>query len=134
MSSRTVVPRQVRLEFVTYLGIDGSGGETLLHRMNIDPAARAGLTIREARLRPEATERYPGVAVGKWLPASQVASQCQSGTAAEPSSVAAGRVLAEEAFEFRGGAPEISLRRRARTRWADHPGPVTASRRAVRPF
>jgi hypothetical protein len=103
--------------------------------MQIDLAARTGSTIREVLLRPEAAERYPGVPVGVWLPASQVASQCRSHTGAETSSgPAAGRVLAEEAFEFRGGAPEIALRRRARTRWADHPGPVTASRRGVRQF
>ena len=89
------------------------------------------LTIREARLRPEGGERYPGVAVGVWLPASQVGVEYLALTAAEPSSAgAAGRVLADEAFEFRGGAPEIALRRRARTRWADYPGPVTESRRA----
>jgi hypothetical protein len=93
------------------------------------------MTIREARLRPEAGDRYPGVTVGVWLPAYQVAGECQARTAAERiSSRAVGRVLADEAFDFRGGAPELVLRRRARTRWADYPGPVTASRRADRGY
>jgi hypothetical protein len=93
------------------------------------------LTIREACLRPEAAKRYPGVAVGVWLPASQIAAERLAQTASERSFAdARARALADEAFEFRGGAPEIALRRRARTRWADYPGPVTGSRRAVREF
>ena len=93
------------------------------------------VTIREARLRPEAGHRYPGVAVGVWIPAYRVAVECQARTAAEvTSSRTVGRVLADEAFDFRGGVPELVLRRRARTRSADYPGPVTGSRRAVRGF
>jgi len=103
--------------------------------MQTDLDARSVLTVRQARLRPEAAEQYPDVVVGAWLPASQIAAECLARTAAERSFAnPTTRVLADEAFEFRGGAPEIALRRRARTRWADHPGPVTGSRRAVREF
>jgi hypothetical protein len=93
------------------------------------------LTIREARLRREAAERYPGLPVGVWLPASQVGAECLARTAAERCFASpTARALGDDAFEFRGGTPEIALRRRARTRWTDYPGPVTASRRAVRDF
>jgi hypothetical protein len=93
------------------------------------------VTVRQARLRPEAAEQYPRLPVAVWLPASQVAAECLARTAVERSVVnPITRALGEDAVEFRGGAPEIALRRRARTRWTDYPGPVTASRRAARGF
>ena len=88
------------------------------------------MSIREARLRPEGAERYPGVPVGVWVPAFRIATETQArvGAAMGQSSQ---RLLADEVFEFRGGAPEMALRRRARTRWVDYPAPVASSRRAV---
>lgn len=89
-------------------------------------------SIRETRLLPEGAERYPGVPVGVWVPAFRIAEECQMRAATGTAAAQAGRrILADEAFEFRGGAPELALRRRARTRWVDYPGPVTASHRAL---
>lgn len=103
--------------------------------MQIEGRRPSTLTVREARLRPEAAEQYPGLPVAVWLPASQVAAECLAQTAAERSFAnPITRALGDEAFEFRGGAPEIALRRRARTRWTDYPGPVPASRRSLREF
>ena len=93
------------------------------------------MSIREARLRPEGAERYPGVPVDVWVPAFRAASDSQTRAAAEaPAGQARQRILADEVFEFRGGAPELALRRRARTRWADDPGPVTESSRGLPAF
>jgi hypothetical protein len=93
------------------------------------------MSIREARLLPEGAERYPGVPVGVWIPAFRIASESQTRAATEaPAGQARHRILADEVFEFRGGAPELALRRRARTRRADYPGPVTASARALPAF
>jgi hypothetical protein len=93
------------------------------------------MSIREARLRPEGAERYPGVPVDVWVPAFRAASDSQTRAAAEaPAGQARQRILADEVFEFRGGAPELALRRRARTRWADYPGPVTESPRGLPAF
>lgn len=80
--------------------------------------------LREARLRSEAAHRYPGIPAGEWLPASRVATDCLSVSKREPPrNDVAGR-LADDDFEFRGGPTEAVLRRKARTRWADHPRPV----------
>ncbi|HET7423169.1 MAG TPA: hypothetical protein VFJ92_06395 [Gemmatimonadales bacterium] len=65
--------------------------------------------IREARLRPEASEQYPGAPAGVWLPAGSLASNLRA------------QRLPEGAFEFRGGRPEAPTRYRIRTRWGDHP-------------
>ena len=102
--------------------------------MDIEKSRRHGrLTVREARLRHQAAERYPHIPVAVWLPASQIAAECLARSAPERSFAnPTVRALGDDAFEFRGGAPEISLRRRARTRWTDYPGPVTGSRRAQR--
>jgi hypothetical protein len=57
--------------------------------------------------------------VGVWTSAAQLADEVRrkNGNPEE-------RPLVDEDFEFRGGVPELSLRRRARTRWSDHPGPL----------
>jgi hypothetical protein len=88
------------------------------------------MSIREARLRPEGADRYPGVPVGVWVPAFRIAAETQvrAGAAMAQSRQ---RLLADEVFEFRGGAPEMALRRRARTRWVDYPAPVGNPRRAI---
>jgi hypothetical protein len=95
----------------------------------------AMMSIREARLRPEGAERYPGVPVDVWVPAFRAASDSQTRAATGAlATQARQRILADEVFEFRGGAPELALRRRARTRWADYPGPVTGTHRTLPAF
>ena len=83
--------------------------------------------LREARLRPQWAARYPGVPVGVWLPASRLASEVRRADIAEPDEGGASGRLPDDAFEFRGGRPELvyQARARARTRWADHPQPFT---------
>ena len=85
--------------------------------------------LREARLRPEAAADHPWAPVGVWTPASTLADEARRngahGKHADPPEV---RALSEEAFEFRGGAPEMTLSRRARTRWTDHLGSATGRR------
>ncbi|HEX3236192.1 MAG TPA: hypothetical protein VHR41_18515 [Gemmatimonadales bacterium] len=88
------------------------------------------MSIREARLRPEGADRYPGVPVGEWVPAFRIAAEAQA-LAGGAMAQSRQRLLADDVFEFRGGAPEMALRRRARTRWVDYPAPVAASRRAI---
>jgi hypothetical protein len=103
--------------------------------MSIESRRPSKLSVREARLRPEAAERYPGLPVDVWLPASQAAAECLARTAAERSFAnPTVRALDDGAFEFQGGVPEIALRRRARTRWTDYPGPVTPNRSTQRGF
>jgi hypothetical protein len=59
--------------------------------------------IREARLRPEFADLYPGVEPGVWLPATTVGQQLllwHLATAVMPQGE---RLMADEHFEFRGG-------------------------------
>jgi hypothetical protein len=80
--------------------------------------------LREVRLRPQWAAQYPGVPVGVWLPASRLASEVRR---ADDDKGGSGR-LPDDAFEFRGGRPELVYRPRARTRWSDHPQPFTRHR------
>jgi hypothetical protein len=85
--------------------------------------------LREAKLRADAAARYPGLPIGEWLPAARLASECRvSGIDPAPGT----RVLADSAFDFRGGAPELVLRPRARTRWEDSTRVVPERPRARR--
>jgi hypothetical protein len=61
---------------------------------------------REARLREEFGGLYPGLTAGRWLPASEVAEHIVDLVRRERGSLGLrGRVMAEEHFDFRGGAP-----------------------------
>jgi len=82
--------------------------------------------LREARLRPEAGDRYPWAPRNSWLPASAMADEALKND--EPTARAA-RALPNEAFEFRGARPEAPVRSRARTRWSDYPNPMGGARR-----
>ena len=88
--------------------------------------------IREARLRPEAAARFPGIPVGTWLPAGRVATECLRAGASSLSRHTGLQRLPEDAFDFRGGRWEMPIHPRARTRWADHPGPGAGPSRARR--
>ena len=72
--------------------------------------------VREARLRPEYADLYPGVEPGIWLPATTVGQQLllwHLATAATPQGE---RLMGDEHFEFRGGrirAPTNGTRTRA---------------------
>jgi hypothetical protein len=59
--------------------------------------------VREARLRPEYADLYPGLQPGVWQPATAVGQQLllwHLATAATPQGE---RLMADEHFEFRGG-------------------------------
>jgi hypothetical protein len=63
--------------------------------------------IREARLRPEYAELYPGLEPGVWLAATTVGQQLllwHLATAATPQGE---RLMADEHFEFRGGRARV---------------------------
>jgi hypothetical protein len=74
--------------------------------------------LRQARLRPSATGRYPWARENTWVAASAMADDALKHALRR---VAAGseRLLPSDAFEFRGGWPEAALRDRARTRLTD---------------
>lgn len=76
--------------------------------------------LREARLRPQWAARYPGIPVDVWLPACRVVSEVRRADSSEPDEDGVPGRLPGDAFEFRGGRPELVLKARARTRWADH--------------
>ena len=75
--------------------------------------------IREARLRPEFAELYPGVEPGVWMPATAVGQQLllwHLATAATPQGE---RLMADEHFEFRGGLVRGPTNNGNRTRASD---------------
>jgi hypothetical protein len=82
---------------------------------------RIATRIREARLRPEASGRFPGAPAGIWLPAGRLATECLRAGGSSFGNHLAEKRLPDDAFEFRGGRPEAPTRYRTRTRWADRP-------------
>lgn len=86
--------------------------------------------LREARLLPGAAARCPWASAGIWAPAGTVADEARRHSTPDEGHQPGRRALSEESFEFRGGLPELALRRGARTRWTDHPAPAS-SRRAL---
>ncbi|HEY7614041.1 MAG TPA: hypothetical protein VH764_13650 [Gemmatimonadales bacterium] len=68
-------------------------------------------TLREARLRPDHAERYPGIEPGVWFNAATLAEHLDRRRAREGDTVVDGpRVLSPEHFEFRGGERPIGVR------------------------
>jgi hypothetical protein len=68
-------------------------------------------TLREARLRPEHAERYPGIEPGVWFTAATLAEHLDRRLGREGGDGDAGpRVLSLEHFEFRGGERPIGMR------------------------
>lgn len=74
--------------------------------------------VRQARLKPEYGDLYPAVKPGVWLPATTVGQQLLLWHLAKAVAPQGERLMAEEHFEFRGGAQE-SARDGTRTRAGD---------------
>jgi len=76
---------------------------------------------REARLRAEFADQYPGIPAGVWLPAGELTARWLTAMGRNRSK---GRRLPIEHFELRGGRAEAPARGRARTRGSDQPVPI----------
>lgn len=64
------------------------------------------MAVREARLRPEWANLYPGLAAGVWMVAAQlVPLVLRHRLQDKPSWEFTRRILVDEHFEFRGGRP-----------------------------
>jgi hypothetical protein len=87
-----------------------------------------GPRLREARLLPGAAARCPWASAGIWVPAGTLADEARRHSPPDGGPESGRRALSEESFEFRGGLPELALRRGARTRWTDHPTPASSRR------
>jgi hypothetical protein len=75
--------------------------------------------MREARLRPEYAALYPAIEPGVWMPASDIGRSLLLWHLTAPTVPDGDRLMCEEHFEFRGGAPRTDLHGDARTRAAD---------------
>lgn len=62
---------------------------------------------RQARLKREFADRYPGLDPGVWYPAAMVAEFCEAWLSRHPRPAdgAPRRMLDPDHFDFRGGAP-----------------------------
>ena len=77
--------------------------------------------IREARLRPQYASLYPALEPGTWQPASAIGRQLLLWHLTASIPPEGERLMSEEHFEFRGGAPRNGADANARTRYADRP-------------
>ena len=77
--------------------------------------------LRQVRLRLQFTGLYPGLDPGVWENADDLAARLLSQHAVQPSPgyMLSDRILSEEHFEFRGGAPRGSSQRDMRSRASD---------------
>ena len=75
--------------------------------------------IREARLRPQYASLYPALEAGIWQPASAIGRQLLLWHLTASIPPEGERLMSEEHFEFRGGAPRNGTDADARTRHAD---------------
>ena len=78
------------------------------------------MTVREARLKPEYAEEYPGLAAGVWIPATELAQRLIDRAHTRRREGRHTRTFDPTHFEFRGGA-ETSRRGGTRTRRTDTP-------------
>ena len=76
---------------------------------------------REARLRPQYASLYPALEAGTWQPASAIGRQLLLWHLTASIPPEGERLMSEEHFEFRGGAPRNGSESNARTRHADRP-------------
>ena len=75
---------------------------------------------REARLRPEHAQQYPGLRPERWEPAATVADRVIAAWLLGGNLIAMrGRVLLDAHFEFRGGSEPGGKREGARPRRED---------------
>ena len=74
---------------------------------------------REARLRPQYASLYPALVAGTWQPASAIGRQLLIWNITASIPPEGERLMSEEHFEFRGGAPRNGADANARTRDAD---------------
>jgi hypothetical protein len=74
---------------------------------------------REARLRPQYASLYPALEAGTWQPASAIGRQLLLWHLTASIPPEGERLMSEEHFEFRGGAPRNGTDANARTRDAD---------------
>jgi hypothetical protein len=79
------------------------------------------VNIREARLRPQYASLYPALEAGTWQPASAIGRQLLLWHLTASIPPEGERLMSEEHFEFRGGAPRNGADTNARTRHADRP-------------
>jgi len=75
-------------------------------------------TIREARLRPEFADEYPGITPDTWMPATELAQKLVERAHARRREGRYTRTFDPTHFEFRGG-PVGERPRGARTRKTD---------------
>ena len=87
--------------------------------------------LRLARVRGEAADACPWAPREAWLPAGALADLALRN--AKEHRKDRHRALPDDTFEFRGGRPEVVLRRRARTRRSDYPAQVSDSQSGRRP-
>jgi hypothetical protein len=77
------------------------------HRVGSARVRAAASGRREARLRPEYADRYPGVPANEWISAAMLGDRVIARELLSGSPVGwRHRVLAPEHFEFRGGEQE----------------------------
>jgi hypothetical protein len=82
-------------------------------RLSSAVATLASIARREARLRPEHAQRYPGIEVGVWQSAAVLCDRVLAGWLIRGSPMGwRDRVLPADHFEFRGGGPEGKRPRR----------------------
>ena len=82
--------------------------------------ASHGASPREARLRPEHAQQYPGIRPERWESAATIADRVLAGWLLRGNDIAIrGRVLLEAHFEFRGGSERGGEREGARPRRED---------------
>lgn len=66
--------------------------------------------VREARLRPEFADQYPGIEPGVWHTAATLSEHLDHRLAREGGAATGPRTLSPEHFEFRGGERPIGMR------------------------
>jgi hypothetical protein len=81
------------------------------------------VSVREARLKPEYAEEYPGLTPGVWILATELAQKLIERARTRRREGRHTRTFDPTHFEFRGGS-EIPRRRGSRTRKTDRSRPA----------